>query len=68
LQLEELLIVYTRDAAYAEFQEHQKGQLKAGYLADLVLLSDDIFKLSPEELKDVTPLFTMMGGKFVYEA
>ena len=59
---------YTRDAAYAEFQENEKGQLKEGYLADMVLLSDDIFQISPEELKDVKPLFTMMDGKMVYEA
>jgi predicted amidohydrolase YtcJ len=68
LELEELLIGYTRDAAYAEFQEHQKGQLKAGYLADIVLLSEDIFQTPAEKLKDVTPLFTMMDGKMVYEA
>ena len=68
LQLEELLVGYTRDAAYAEFQEHQKGQLKEGFLADIVLLSADIFQTSPEELKDVTPVFTMVDGKFVYEA
>lgn len=68
LGLDELLIGYTRDAAYAEFQEHEKGQLKEGYLADMVLLSEDIFQVPPEELKDVKPLFTMMDGKMVYEA
>jgi predicted amidohydrolase YtcJ len=68
LTLEETLIGYTRDAAYAEFQEHEKGQLKEGYLADMVLLSDDIFQVPPEELKDVKPLFTMVDGKMVYEA
>lgn len=68
LYLEELLIGYTRDAAYAEFQENIKGQLKEGYLADMVLLSEDIFEIPPEELKDVKPLFTMMDGKMVYEA
>jgi len=68
LQLEELLLGYTRDAAYAEFQERQKGQLKEGYLADVVLLSEDIFQIPPENLKDVTPLFTMVDGRFVYEA
>lgn len=36
--LADTLLSYTRDAAYAEFQEHIKGQLKAGYLADMVLL------------------------------
>ena len=68
LQLDELLMGYTRDAAYAEFQENEKGQLKEGYLADMVLLSEDIFQIQPEELKNVKPLFTMMDGKMVYEA
>jgi hypothetical protein len=61
-------IGYTRDAAYAEFQEHQKGQLKEGYLADMVLLSEDVFGTQPEELNSVKPLFTMVAGKLVYEA
>jgi predicted amidohydrolase YtcJ len=68
LTLEETLLGYTRDAAYAEFQENQKGQLKEGYLADLVLLSEDIFQTSPEEIAKVRPLLTMVDGKVVYEA
>ena len=68
LGLEELLIGYTREAAYAEFQEHQKGQLKAGYLADMVLLSDNIFEVPPEDLDKVKPVFTMVDGEMVYEA
>jgi predicted amidohydrolase YtcJ len=63
-----LLLGYTRDAAYAEFQEGQKGQLKEGYLADIVLLSEDIFKTKPEEIDKVKPLLTMVAGKVVYEA
>jgi hypothetical protein len=68
LTLEETLIGYTRDAAYAEFQEHQKGQLKEGYLADIVLLSEDIFQTEPENIASVEPLLTMVDGKVVYEA
>ena len=68
LTLEETLIGYTRGAAYAEFQEHQKGQLKEGYLADIVLLSEDIFQTKPEDIADVKPLLTMVDGKVVYEA
>ncbi len=68
LSLEELLLAYTRDAAYAEFQEHQKGQLKPGYLADLVLLSEDIFETAPEELDKVEVLMTIVNGKVVHEA
>jgi len=66
-QLADTLLSYTRDAAYAEFQEHVKGQLKEGYLADLVLLSEDIFNISPERMRDIHPRITMVGGKITYE-
>lgn len=66
--LEETLIAYTRDAAYAEFRENQKGQLKPGFLADLVLLSTDIFRTPPEEIKNISPLLTLVNGKMTYEA
>ncbi len=65
--LVDTLLSYTREAAYAEFQEQVKGQLKVGYLADLVLLSEDIFKIPPERMKEVQPLMTMMGGKITHE-
>lgn len=65
--LADTLLSYTRDAAYAEFQENEKGQLKPGYLADMVLLSEDIFKVEPERMKEVHPLLTMVGGKIAYE-
>ncbi|OGN93325.1 MAG: hypothetical protein A2Y88_05750 [Chloroflexi bacterium RBG_13_48_10] len=65
--LADTLRSYTCDAAYAEFQEQKKGKLKPGYLADLVLLSDDIFEIPPEIMKDVHPQMTMMGGKITYE-
>jgi predicted amidohydrolase YtcJ len=65
--LTDTLIAYTRDAAFAEFQEHQKGQLKAGYLADIVLLSENIFEIPAEELANVKPIITMVDGRVVYE-
>ncbi len=67
-KLSDTLLSYTRDGAYAEFQESQKGQLKIGYLADLVLLSDDIFSIPAEQMKDVQPLLTVSDGRIVYEA
>jgi predicted amidohydrolase YtcJ len=66
--LTDTLISYTRDAAFAEFQEHQKGQIKPNYLADLVLLSEDVFKVPHEEIKNIHPLVTIMDGRIVYEA
>jgi predicted amidohydrolase YtcJ len=65
--LEETIAGYTRDAAYAEFQEHEKGQLVAGMLADMVLLSADLETLPPEEIAQVRPLLTMVDGRVVYE-
>jgi predicted amidohydrolase YtcJ len=66
--LEESLIAYTRDAAYAEFQERHKGQIKEGYLADLVLLPKNLFEIPPEEIAELKPSLTMADGRVVYEA
>ena len=59
---------YTRDAAYAEFQEDQKGQLRSGYLADVVVLSADIENTPHTEFLNVHPVFTICGGRVVYES
>jgi len=61
------LTSYTRDAAFAEFQEHQKGQLRPGYLADVVLLSADIFAVPPQDILQVHPVLTTCDGRIVHE-
>ena len=66
--LDEALLSYTRDAAFAEFQEDRKGQIRVGLLADLVLLSADITRTLPDNLMDVSPRLTMVGGRVVFEA
>jgi hypothetical protein len=48
--------------------EHEKGQLKAGMLADLVLLSKDIAHLPAEKLAEVQATMTVCDGKIVYQA
>ena len=68
LTLEELLIGYTRDAAYAEFMENEKGQIKEGYLADFVLFSHDLFALDPKNILEANPVLTAVNGKIVFEA
>jgi predicted amidohydrolase YtcJ len=65
--LADTLLSYTHQAAYAEFQEHQKGQIKPGYLADMVLLSKNLFSIPPEQIKDVLPRMTIMDGRIVFE-
>ena len=68
LTLEECIIGYTRDAAYVEFKENEKGQIKEGYLADLVLFSHDLFQVRPEDIMTAKPVLTMIDGRIVYEA
>lgn len=68
LTLEELILGYTCDAAYAEFMENEKGQVKDGYLADLVLFSHDLFALDPKEIKTAKPVLTLVDGRIVFEA
>lgn len=65
--LSDTLLSYTREAAFAEFQEHQKGQIRIGYLADMVLLSQDLYAIPPQQIKDVSPVMTMMDGRVVFE-
>lgn len=67
LTLEECILGYTRDAAYTEFMENEKGQVKEGYLADLVLFSHDLFEVKPEEIKTAKAVMTMMDGRIVFE-
>lgn len=66
LTLEELIAGYTRDAAYAEFQEHRKGMVRVGLLADLVLLNADLFATPAAALTQVKPLLTMVDGRVVF--
>lgn len=66
--LTDTLIAYTRDAAYAEFQEQQKGQIREGYLADLVLLPKNIFEIPSIDIAGLKPSLTMVDGNIAYEA
>jgi predicted amidohydrolase YtcJ len=67
LTLEECILGYTRDAAYTEFMEDQKGQVREGYLADLVLFSHDLFDVKPEEITAAKAVMTMVDGRIVHE-
>ncbi len=68
VSLHEALHAYTQGAAYAAGMENRLGKLARGYLADLIVLEQDPFKLSPEQLASVKPVATMVGGKWVWEA
>jgi hypothetical protein len=67
LTVAEAVEAYTMGSAYAEFQENEKGSITPGKLADMVLLSDDIFSIEPEKIRDVKVLKTFVGGKLVWD-
>jgi predicted amidohydrolase YtcJ len=68
LTREETVIAYTRGSAYAEHAEHEKGMIAPGMLADLAVLSRDIFTVAAEELPGTESLLTLAGGRVVYDA
>jgi len=66
LTVEEALKSYTLTAAYASFDEDKKGSVEVGKFADLTMLSDDLFSIPAEKLKDVSVEMTIVDGKIVY--
>jgi predicted amidohydrolase YtcJ len=70
LTLEEALRGYTHEAAYAEFEEKEKGSLEPGKLADLIVIDKDIMQLGskPQEILSIRVLKTFIGGKLVYDS
>jgi hypothetical protein len=64
---EQAVIAYTLTSAYAEFAEKDKGSLEPGKLADLAVLSQDIFTVDTSDLPKTESVLTMVGGKIVYD-
>ncbi len=67
LTMEQAVIAYTRTNAYAEFAEKNKGTLTKGMLADLAVLSQDIFTVPAQQLPATQSVLTMIDGKIVYQ-
>jgi predicted amidohydrolase YtcJ len=65
---EEALVAHTRNNAYIVFQEANLGSITPGKYADLLVLDRDYLTAPADEIKDIKPLMTMVGGKIVYEA
>jgi predicted amidohydrolase YtcJ len=68
LTREQAVTAYTAGSAFAEFQEQQKGQLAPGMLADLAVLSADLFTVPLPQLPSLQSVWTMVGGKVVHDA
>ncbi|HXW90406.1 MAG TPA: amidohydrolase [Terriglobales bacterium] len=67
ISVEQALTLYTRNGAYAGFEENSKGALEPGKLADFIVVDRDVLSVPVEELKEVKVLETFVGGKKVYE-
>ena len=65
---EEALIAHTRSNAYFLFLESNLGSLSPGKYADLLVLDRDYLTVPVDEIKDIRPLMTMVGGRIVYDA
>ncbi len=66
LSVYEAVQAYTWGGAYAAGEESSKGSLTPGKVGDLVVLSEDIFRIPAEELPTVRVLYTICGGRVVY--
>lgn len=68
ITVEQALRAYTTGAAFAGFAEGDRGVLRSGMLADLVMIDRDLTRVPPETIRDAKVLLTMVGGSVVFEA
>ena len=66
LTIEEAVAAYTINPAYASYEEDRKGSIALGKLADLVVLSRDIFRLNAREIDSTTVDLTVLGGRVIH--
>jgi hypothetical protein len=67
ISIEQAVIAYTKTNAFAEFKEREKGMLVKGMLADLAVLSQDIFTIPSQRLPATKSVLTMIDGEIVYQ-
>lgn len=66
LTIEEAIKCYTKWAAYAEFQEEQKGTLERGKYADIVVLSRNLLDINAADIPSVEVIMTIFNGEIIY--
>ena len=66
ITVQQALDSFTKAGAYASFEEHTKGQIAPGMLADFVVLGQNPFETAPHSIKDIPILQTWLGGQQVY--
>lgn len=67
LSMEKAIKLYTLGSAYAEFMEDRKGMLKVGYLADMVIMNQDLMTIPHDQIMKTKVDYTIVGGKVVFQ-
>jgi hypothetical protein len=67
LTMAQAIRCHTYESAYAEFSEREKGEIKAGMLADLVVHSKDLLTIEPKEILTTEAVLTVFNGRVIYE-
>lgn len=67
LTVRQALTGFTLSSAFASFDEGIKGSIETGKFADITVLSDDIFEIAPDDIKNVKVVMTFVNGQLVYE-
>jgi len=67
VDLETAIRGYTINGAYANFVEQNRGSIKTGKYADFVMISDNLFEIAPDKIKDAKVVWAMVGGKEVWK-
>ena len=65
MSMEKAIELYTLGSAYAEFMEDRKGMFKVGYLADMVIMGDDLLTIPPDRIIKTKVDYTIVGGRVV---
>ncbi|MEE4312641.1 MAG: amidohydrolase [candidate division KSB1 bacterium] len=68
ISLKDAIACQTLGSAFAEYTERDKGTLEVGKLADIAVLSKNLFEISPEEILDTSVEYTIMGGRITYQS
>lgn len=67
LTIQDAIRCHTFESAYAEFAEKEKGEIRAGMLADLVVHSKDLLTIEPKEILTTAPVYTIFNGTVIYQ-
>ena len=67
ISIKDALIAYTQGGAYSSFDENEKGKIMPGYVADIVVYSQNLFEIAPMDTYKTKVVMTIFDGKIIYE-